>query len=504
MIKITVRPEVEQALVAAFPQHENSAKRALAKYVKTLETLVQQALLYGQNPAQRKLGTYSISLQRLANLGGQIGPKRKRVHAWFRENGFELVQTVTQGSNLTGRLSDVKFTNLVGMSYEFAAEEEGGNLTQKEQITTKVDEAMDRNPEQYDALEVDQRSLRSYIQWLTEQANLMSDCERLNALHQARSILAAASSQGGVYYQRKKPSVFGRMYYEGISIQNVNKELRRAILGDCWEYDICSSVIAWKMGFAKCCLEASGDMRTVREVLPTTTGYLEDKADFMRTIRHFIFLEGTNVSKELQTKLLKQAVTAISFGARATTTGWYDMAGSWTNPALVEIIKNPDERNRFLGDATIRRFIQEQNILDNYIFQQFKKDAGDFLTSPFLLTPSGRLSKSKVLAFYYQQSETNVMNVLREAAAKYGYKPLANVHDAVFFRKQLGVDRKSEIEFEMQKQTANPYFKLSSAQLQGYKSVSKEVIAFEEEHRARIAKEEQFAAGYESAWGQAL
>ena len=81
MINITVRPEVEQALAAAFPEPKNSAKRALAKYVHTLETLVQQALLYGQNPAQQKLGTYSISLQRLANLGGQIGPKRKRVHA---------------------------------------------------------------------------------------------------------------------------------------------------------------------------------------------------------------------------------------------------------------------------------------------------------------------------------------------------------------------------------------------------------------------------------------
>ena len=493
-----MRPEVEQALAAAFPEPKKSARRALAKYVRTLETLVQQALLYGQSPAQKKLGIYSISLQRLANLGGQIGPMRKRVHAWLRETGFELVRTVTHGSNLTGRLSEVKFT---------------ANMTAT--VDTGVDDLdMDRSVaevphvssltlhdclEQYDALEVDETSLRSYIQWLTEHATKISDSEKLKTLAQARSILANACSKGGWYYQRKKPSVFGRMYYEGLSIQNVNKELRRAILGDCWEYDIRSSVISWKMGFAQSFFTFISDNSPVRDVFSATTGYLEDRDDFMRTMRHFIFLNESNVPRDLQTKLLKQAVTAISFGARATSTGWYDMSGTWTNPALVEIIKNPAERARFLGDTTIRKFIQEQNLLDKFIFEQFKADAGDYLMSPHLLTPSGRVSKSKVLAFYYQQSETSAMNVFREVAAKYGHRPLANIHDAVFFRRRLGVELKSEIELAMQEEMRNPYFKIAATQLQGYTSGSKDVIAYEVEHRARIAQEERIAAGYTSA-----
>lgn len=499
MINITVRPEVEQALAAAFPEPKNSAKRALAKYVHTLETLVQQALLYGQNPAQQKLGTYSISLQRLANLGGQIGPKRKRVHAWLRENCFELVRTVTQGSNLTGRLSDVKFTANMTATIDTGLE----NLEMVRPVTgssREINLTLHDSSEQYDALEVDEKSLCSYIQWLTEQATKISDSEKLKTLAQARSILGAAKAAGGVYYQHKKPSVFGRMYYEGLSIQNVNKELRRAILGDCWEYDIRSSVISWKMGFAKSCLVSAQDSRSVREAFQATTGYLEDRADFMRTMRHFIFLEGTNVPKDLQAKLLKQAVTAISFGARATTNGWYDMSGSWTNPALVEIIKNPEERSRFLADATMRKFIQEQNLLDVFIFEQFKRDAEDYLKSPHLLTPSGCVSKSKVLAFYYQQSETSAMNVLRDVAARNGHKPLANIHDAVFFRNRLGSDLKSEIELAMQQEMGNHYFKIAANQLQGYTSVSKDVIAFEAEHRARIAAEERFSSGYKSTW----
>ncbi len=499
MFKIKVKPAVEQALAAAFPLPKNSAKRALNKYTQTLAKLLHQAVLYGQTPAQRKLGTYSISLQRLANEGGQIGPKRLRVHAWLRANGLELVRTVIQGSNLTGRVSDVKLTDFADVEDDLAyveecscASTEREPIVDRQPYTTKSDE--------YHALQVDQASLRSYIQWLNEQANLLSDESKFRALQQARTILAMADSEGGYFHQRKKPSVFGRMYYEGLSIQNVNKELRRAILGDCWEYDIRSSVISWKMGFAQDDLDATGESISVRKAFQATTGYLEDKADFMRTIRHFIFMEGTNVPKELQTKLLKQAVTAISFGARATTLGWYDMSGSWTNPALVEIIKNQEERKRFLGDATIRKFIQEQNRLDEHIFGLFRRDAPEFLSKPFLLTPSGQVSKSKVLAFYYQHSETQVMDIVREVAARHGHKPLANVHDAVFFRNRLGVDLKSEIENEMQERTANPYWRLEATQLHAYRSISKDVLASEAEHRARIKEEERAAAGYQSPW----
>lgn len=503
MFKISVNPAVEQALAEAFPSPKNSAKRAIYKYAHTLAKLLHQAVLYGQTPAQRKLGTYSISLQRLANEGGQIGPDRLRVHAWLRASGLELVRTVTQGSNRSGRVSEVKLTELVEVEDELASLELGN--AEEWRTATEVYGTTDfMNLEDFHALAVDQASLRSYILWLTEDAKLLSHESKSQMLQQARTILATACSTGGWFYQRKKPSVFGRMYYEGLSIQNVNKELRRAILGNCWEYDIRSSVISWKMGFSKEALAAAEDTRAVRDAFQATTGYLEDKADFMRTMRHFVFLEGTNVPKELQAKLLKEAVTAISFGARATTTGWYDKSGSWTNPALVEIIKNPDERKRFLGDSTIRKFIQEQNVLDDYIFQTFKREAGDFLNSPFLLTPSGRVSKSKVLAFYYQQSESQVMNVLRDVAAKHDQIPIANVHDAVFFRKRLGAELKAEVEYEMQERTANLYWRLEATQLHAYQSISKDVLAYEAEHRARIAEEERAAVGYKSSWSQAV
>jgi hypothetical protein len=501
VIRIEVRPEVERALSAAFPVPKNAARRAMRKYVQVLEQLLTQAIMNGRTPAQVKLNTYSISLQRLANLGGQIGPNRQRVHAWLRDKGLELVRTVTQGSNLTGVVSTVKVTELANLVPET------GYPTNKEMAITinpgsdyAVDEVNTAPSQDVDWLEVDIKSLKAYTQWVTEQSNLISKEVKQRVLLQANTVLAEANSSGAKYPQIRKPSVFGRMYYEGLSIQNVNKELRRAILGDCWEYDIRSSVISWKMGFAEECLAALGSQQSIRKAFEATISYLEDRKDFMRTVRHFIFLEGSNVAPDLQRKLLKQAVTAISFGARASTTGWFNMAGQWTNPALVEILKNTEERQRFLGDPTIRKFIQEQNQLDDFIFDLFKSEASDFLKQPYLQTPSGRVSKSKVLAFCYQHSETQVMDIVRDMASKHGRIPLASIHDAVFFRQRLGAELKSEIEAEVRDKTANTYWSLGAKQLQGYSCVSKDILEYEAQHKRRIQLEEAMAAGYASPW----
>ena len=76
MIKLTVHESVEAALQKAFPRPAAAAKRALAKYISVVETMLFEALQRGQTPEQRKLGLYSISLDQLANKGGQIGPKK--------------------------------------------------------------------------------------------------------------------------------------------------------------------------------------------------------------------------------------------------------------------------------------------------------------------------------------------------------------------------------------------------------------------------------------------
>ena len=517
MIKITVNSAVYEALNKAFPRPANSAHKAITKYIAVLEQMIFKSLHFEATPMQRKLNLFTLSLQKLAQQGGQIGPNKIRVHKWLRENGLSLVEAVVVGSNMSGELSQCKLTNWVTLIDTLAIED-------SILIGAKSDKEIDQHlsgdefgnyqvfnllyPEfkqrlksseitaLFDFLPVDIASVKAYIVWLTMESKLLTREQKDQALRQARIILAIASVMDGNYLQRKKPSEFGRMYYEGVSVQNINKELRRAVLGDCWEYDIRSSVVAWKMGWAEDYINARRPGEELRRVFSATIGFLEDKADFMATVRNFTFEEDSPVPKDMQSKLLKQAFTAISFGARTNSVGWQNESGGWSNPALVEIIKNKTDRERFLADLTVQAFIREQSELDAFLYDLVCVQRRDLLSKKFLQTPSGRPSRAKILAYLYQHDETEIMDVVRAVAKKYDREPMANVHDAIFFKRKLGLDIKHECELSMREHSNNPYWHLTAKQLERYEPRNLDVELAEAEHKARIREEERRARAH--------
>jgi hypothetical protein len=117
MIKIKVDASVLTALKQAFPKPPNSAQRALDKYVTTLEDMLIKSLSRGQSNEQRLFNLFSISLQELANKGGQIGKGRIRLHAWLRDNDLGLVRSIQTGNNLTGIVSEATLTELVELEF---------------------------------------------------------------------------------------------------------------------------------------------------------------------------------------------------------------------------------------------------------------------------------------------------------------------------------------------------------------------------------------------------
>ena len=309
-------------------------------------------------------------------------------------------------------------------------------------------------------------------------------------LRHALTVLAVANHRGGYYLQRKKPSPFGRMYYQGVSVQSVNKELRRAMLGNCWEYDIRSSVVSWKMGFARSYLDSLSTKLELRKVFRTTLSFLDSKAEFMTMVRRYVFRDELKYSKELQLKILKQAFTAISFGARAIDKGWSDGLGGWTNSAIVEIIQDKEVRDRFLNDEIVKEFIEEQGILDDFLYGVVKNQLPHLLELKILQTPSGKASKPKVLAYLYQQDETKVMNFIREMAKENGREPIANVHDAIFFKHRLGVELKTEIEYWLRQHDGNPHWHLTPKEILRYEPRYYETEFAEQDHKERIRQEE--------------
>ena len=53
------------------------------------------------------------------------------------------------------------------------------------------------------------------------------------------------------------------------------------------------------------------------------------------------------------------------------------------------------------------------------------------------------------------------MDIVRATAAAYGRAPIANVHDAIFFKQRLGAELKAEVEWQMRAQTGNAYWHLT-------------------------------------------
>lgn len=488
MVEIKVDPSVLAALRRAFPSPPNSATRQFYNYVRTLEKMLLASLMRGQTIEELKLNLFSISLHQLANKGGVIGKHKIRVHKWLNDNNLALVETIKLGSNLTGTVSKVKFTDLV--SLEMPALNKTPNmvldnvsidnsmLKPTAQATAALidhlypdfakHEANQTLHEVFDAVDVDIKSLENYMLWLRNGATKINANKRKLYLLQAQVILSVAKDKGGKYYQRKKPSDFGRTYYAGTSVQNVNKELRRAMLGNCYEYDIRSSVVAWKMGFAKECIAALNLSGTVRENFKHTLSYLEDKKGLMATLKYLVFGKDSEVPADLQADLLKQAFTALSFGARKTAKAWVDQNGEWARPAMVEIFRIKEERDRFLNDDSVVGFINEQAKLDDFLFDGIKQQRPDLLKLPYLQTQKGKPSKSKCVAFLYQHEETFVMNIVREALAAHGKTVLASIHDAIITKQKCGVELASEIEQLMREQTDNDYWRLGSKELKRY------------------------------------
>lgn len=488
MLTLTIDPVVLQRLKESFPVPKTCADKALKKYKTLLEEMLFKALQRGRSNYETLFDLYSLPVSKLTHEGPHIGSGKIRLHKWLNQNDLNLVKIEEPGSNLTGLVSLVKLTELVTVD---SASNHLANAinaaTSKQDLSDVLSGDAQKNqkifsalfPDYYtylsdkewatvfDIVPIDISSLEAYVVWLNTKSTIISPGQVRTYTDQALLILAVAKHTGGYYPQRRKPSPFGRTYYSGVSVQNVNKELRRAMLGNCYEYDIRSSVVTWKMTFAQELTDQLFPFKECGKLFWASWLYLGDRGDFMRDVRKDVFGTTSGLSVEFQEKLIKEAITAISFGARATVNGWREASGAWVNTALGEIFKSSSQRNAFLNSATVQAFIKEQALLDTYIADGLKTEMPDVYFGP-LITRNIRPSKSKAVAFAYQKSETRVMNVAYAVLAKHGIKPIARIHDAFVVRQKLTINLRSEIMEEMKDQTSNDHWKLTRTELKKY------------------------------------
>lgn len=489
MLTITIDPIVLERLQQAFPKPKTAAAKALKKYKELLEDLLFKVLQRGRSNYERLFNCYSLPVAKLTHEGPHIGPQKVRLHKWLNDNQLNLVEKLEPGSNLTGLVSLVKLTELVvvdDVANEVATAVK--SATTPAQLSMVLSSESQKNQELFSALypdyfsyltssqrdevfdiaPIDIPSLEAYIAWLNTQATKIPPGQVRSYTEQALLVLAVAKHTGGFYPQRRKESPFGRTYYTGVSVQNVNKELRRAMLGDCWEYDIRSSVVTWKMTFAQELTDQLYSLKECRKLFWASWLYLEDRGDFMLDVRKDMFEKKNGLSVAYQEQLIKDAVTAISFGARANVSGWREQNGNWANTALVDILKNQSQRTAFLASHTVQSFVKEQALLDTYIANGLKEVMPEVYFGP-LITRNVKPSKSKAVAYAYQKSETRAMDVAYRVLEKHNIKPIARIHDAFVVRHKLTIDLRSEIVEEIKDSTSNSQWRIKTNKLDSYK-----------------------------------
>jgi len=511
MLQLEINPIVLETLQNTFPKPKNSAQKALDKYIKLLTKQLSRSILLGRNSWMQTNDLYSISVSKQRNRGSQIGSEKIRLQNWLEDNNLELFRKIEEGSNLSHRISVVKLTQLVTVThtdthFSSAQDIDSENLRKllEHQLFTNEELFKQEYPEfetltdeeiesTYDKVPIDMTSLNYYLIWLKNESKYISEENKKQYELQADTILRIAQHTNGYYYQKKKASSFGRNYYVGTSVQNVNKELRRAMLGHCYEYDLRSAVFTWKYGFARDCYETLDKKESLEKTFAQTRLFLEDKIDFYMTVRYYTFDEECKLSREDKDKILKRAITAIGFGARRGTHGFMLNSGKWKNPALVEIFKyHPQARDKFLNCSIIKKFLHEQNLIDNYLFESCKSSDADFLCLEEVRTFSGSLSKAKVIAYLYQQSETVIMDYIHGEIESRGITVIARVHDAIFVKNRLG-ERKEEIEYLLQSNTENKYWHMTMKELEPFNRPYCLDKAEIDAHRLRIAEEEKHA-----------
>jgi len=340
----------------------------------------------------------------------------------------------------------------------------------------------------YDLCPINTKSLKQFIVWVSLRANKLNAVEKQMMLRQANMIFRVATAGDDVFPMKKKLSPFGRTYYEGTSIQSVHRTLREGMLGKCYEYDLRTSVIAWKMGFAQLCYQQMKTQNTFQQEFSACLDYIKDKKKFREQVRMETFGKDSHLNEEVQIKLVKRGLTALSFGARIYENGWIDQSGKPMNPAVVEIFKKlPTERVAFIKSATVLKFREEQKKLDKFVCNYFKSSDKSLLKNPMLLTKSGRLSESKLMALLYQTAETIVMDFIADELKALGKKVLARVHDAIFIDTRLTNYDKQNIEFNVRSYTRLDYITLDGEAITGFKGVSALVKKEEAEQQSLIA-----------------
>jgi hypothetical protein len=478
MLTIEYVPSVLAALEAAFPTPPNRAKQQLDKYLALLERLMRLSQL-NRSPLAHKYNAYDIPLTKLINGSPTINNKKWRVHEWIGKHGYALVQNInSNANNITKEIAVLKPTanlivkndNLLKYLQSLTAFELDAYLNALTQVWQDL---IADYQSHYNSLSVKDRkslyftspvdisALKRYMTTIVQGATALNKYQQENSIVQAEYVLRLAQVNNGLLHQKIDKKAFGRTYYEGVSVLSTRKELRMAFLGASWEYDCKSCSTAWKMSFATDWHAQNKSRKLdVRQSFTAMTLYLEDKDAFFDAVIFEVY--NSQPTPEYKATI-KEAMTALGFGAKLSMGTWRSDTGEENQSSLFEVFgRDTAVLKLFVECNLVKTFNAEQQTLNKFIVAKFSGDA------KWLAEMAAEQQRKKIKLFssaqkivwLYQHAETIMMDMVRAEVKKSGNTVLANVHDAVVVRNKISAKLLAKIESNVQQRTGVDYFRL--------------------------------------------
>lgn len=481
---------IPKAFTNKFPDLKaEKAQTLFDRYIQTVcGALARQAPFITDNRAQ-------VSLDALINGCGEFRYQKQRHWVWNEfKDIYPLFVIVDKGSNLKGRNTTVEISDrTIRKLLDYVSDD----VLVREVFSEAASDGA--KPEM---IAVDLENLQNYIDNtdydLAHHAEGKSDewvSKVQRNAYQARLVQRIAAHLGGQYPQYPKPSVFGRTYYHGLSIQTMSKQVRAAVLGKHFQYDLSAAIYGIKLAIISG-IVAKPKERHVENRLDGlftyTKEYLREKDAIRQRLAEQCLTE-TPINAAGKLRLVKQAITAIGFGARTDTALWYD--GHPT--ALAEIIRNKADRERFLKDKFVKNFIAEQDELTDAIILYLKR-VGQFDPIKQAIRDARgikRITDAHILAYLFQHYETDLMNDI-VAIAQVEMPVLARIHDAFITNSKLSAATQAAIDEKLCE--AHSLIRIECERVTGWQSVdarrkNDQANQFEAAHRAFIAQEEAAA-----------
>ncbi len=397
----------------------------------------------------------------------------KKMHYWFDwfQDNYPLYMITSQGNSLTGKKSygipnihivdslikadPSKFTEAFGNEFEDISVEVGDNI---------------------DFIEIDADNLERYIKqtyknWTADGGNnetlkrYIIDALAIHKLALGINQTVQCPLSGKIWHeipQYYTTTISGRRYYRGsFALQRMSSVVREAALGACYEVDLRTSVFS----FYKMLLNGhSVDTSVLTELM-------FDKDQFRKSLAKSLI--NTNTSEQHKVDMVKEAITAMGFGARSTQFG-----------SIQKIIWNNEDRKALFEHP---KWVALKNIkteVTKIVNKQYIKEIRAY--KKYLKSVDKKYSMGSFLAYLYQDYETRQMMTVMENLDR--YKLLLWVHDGVYVRKRPDT---SVVLHDIQ--LINPWAQIDCKQINKYVYLNNDVEMEQVQHKMRMAEQERIA-----------